>query len=127
MNRPLTEKFVKYIAEMANRLERKSLIDVDEVDAINRELELFKRKLHDENGPHSRQFLDLSPIRLQLDPRHLEGSARNGLASLLGALGSFGPLGLLKKADTMGDNRQRIQGFKSELRTFVYKFDDYHW
>lgn len=127
MDRALTEKFVKYIAEMANRLERKSLIDSDEVDAINRELENFKRNLREENGPHSRQFLDLSPIALRLDPRYVEGSGRNGIASLLGALKAFGPLGLFQRHDQMGDNRQRIQDFKSDLRRFVYNFDDYAW
>ncbi|HNY30002.1 MAG TPA: hypothetical protein PKO15_03860 [Fibrobacteria bacterium] len=129
MTRELAERYVKYIAEMANRLERKSWIDVDEVAALNRELELFKKKLEQENGPQSRQFLDLSKVTFRLDPRHLEGSSQNGLGGILGALGKFGVLGFLVRSNTAGthDNRQRIQDFKTALRGFVYTFDDYTW
>lgn len=127
MNRSLAEKFVKYIAEMAIRLERKSWIDVDEVDALNRELDLFKRKLAEENGLQSRQFLDLKPLHLVMDPKYLEGTSSSGVAAILAALGNLGPLSFLLGSDSTTENRQRLQDFKDQLREYLYRFDDYRW
>ena len=128
MNRETTGKFVKYIAEMADHLARQNGVDRDQVDTLNRELENFKTKLRDENGHLSAQYLDLAPLRLELDRRSVEGTGLNILLAAFKALGSHGLLHLLlPRRDEMRANREKLRQFKEKLRDYLGRFDDYNW
>jgi hypothetical protein len=127
LNRELAEKYVKYIAQMVNRIELQKSVRIEDVECVNIELENFKKKIANENGVDSAIYIDLVRIKLELDDRYLEGSLTNTFLSIRKVSNIFSLLKLFESRDMPEAVVEGIRKFKRQLREYVIRFDEYNW
>jgi hypothetical protein len=127
VNRDLAGKFVKYIAQMVNRLELQKFVRIEDVESVNIELDNFKKMIADENGVNSAIYVDLAEIRFELDERYLVGSLSNTFLSIRKAMNVISLLKMLESRDKPDAVNEGIRRFKNNLREFAIRLDGYDW
>lgn len=127
MNQDLAEKFVKYIAQMVNRIEQQKHVRIEDVESVNIELDSFRKKIADENGVDSALYIDLAKIRFELDERYLVGSLSNTFLSIRRATNIISLLKMFDSRDKPDAVNEGIRKFKNAFREFAIRLDEYDW